>query len=110
MFKEVVPAVSIAARNVFGPTVNAIQPPAGMTSLPTGRGGGRVAKCHKGGVRSRIVDDDNRSARKRHARRCRSNGELRIGRRWLKAAKRRAENEPEILPGFVVVNRGPTPG
>src|ERR1700689_5031689 len=35
MFSEVVPAVSIAARNVFGPTVNAIHPPAGMTSLPT---------------------------------------------------------------------------
>ena len=35
MFSEVVPAVSIAARNALGPTVNAIQPPAGMTSLPT---------------------------------------------------------------------------
>jgi hypothetical protein len=33
MFSEVVPAVSIAARFVFEPTVNAIQPPAGMRSL-----------------------------------------------------------------------------
>ena len=33
IFSDVAPAVSIAAINVFGPTVNAIHPPAGTTSF-----------------------------------------------------------------------------